>query len=768
MSRTIEKRSISDARYHGFDLQKICWGYREVFRNAIDSLFAQGLIGDHRPETTAQFFAALNRSDLTCYDHVLREFLGSIHPSTYWVFGSPSLISDLTETGHRFSREKTSFGLGFYRTFGKGALGNSPKELRSSLTTTLRLLEYDPALAFSFVEGFQVLTQRLAPDEIDCFVNEGLSIHARHHKAGYAFLACRSKAAESAIREITRECRLTDVKDSFATLLRALTGSSVRLENLGGLNTDQLLSRNATVVYLRGVLYLPQRIRYFDSPRKNADWYKLCAIGAASLLISNSFAVVHGQSGYESCRELVGSDWRMCNMFFVMELVRGIRTAVARWPGSVSLLRFGLKVHFGEHPPATPPEFLLKQSLEHLVMGTPCPSNLPECLRSVQSPHDAVEMLHDNRIQSIWLSWDKERTGPMAPVSFLPDFLYQAKSTDPPRRPQALDSSSEKNDRPSRTSEIPGGQVAQAVHSESRDEERACGSHWYDEWDSTESVYREKWCAVDEVRTSPGVHPGIPLEVHYEIAAVRRVFERMKPDAPQTERRLSNGDYVDIDRLVAYRVQRRLEPDPRVDFYEKPLVSRRDLAVLLLLDVSGSTSIPRNGSRKIIDLVKHAALVLGSGLHAIGDRFAIAGFSSDGREYCSFYRYKSFDDPWNEHRRACLMSAIPRNSTRIGPALRHAGTLLGKETAAQRLIMLITDGKPMDAGYCPVTRYAHHDIRMACEENLRKGISTFGISTEENTLGDMELMFPGGRFTLLSDISLLPAVLPKLYLRLTL
>ena len=74
----------------------------------------------------------------------------------------------------------------------------------------------------------------------------------------------------------------------------------------------------------------------------------------------------------------------------------------------------------------------------------------------------------------------------------------------------------------------------------------------------------------------------------------------------------------------------------------------------------------------------------------------------------------------------------------------------------------------MDNGYDPNTRYAQYDVRMACEENARRDIHTFAISTEENFLADMEIMFPRRRFTILTDITKLPRVLPRLYSRLTL
>ncbi len=170
---------------------------------------------------------------------------------------------------------------------------------------------------------------------------------------------------------------------------------------------------------------------------------------------------------------------------------------------------------------------------------------------------------------------------------------------------------------------------------------------------------------------------------------------------------------------------------------------------------------------RTLDFEQQAALLLGSGLAALDDRFAIAGFNSNGRVSCNYYLYKRFDDAWNEAARMRIIAATPGNSTRIGPALRHSGKLLANEFCRQRLIMLITDGKPTDQAYDPDTGYAQHDVRMACEENLRQGVNTFAISTTQNSLGDMQIMFSNNQFLILDDIRRLPVLLPRIYLHLT-
>ena len=234
------------------------------------------------------------------------------------------------------------------------------------------------------------------------------------------------------------------------------------------------------------------------------------------------------------------------------------------------------------------------------------------------------------------------------------------------------------------------------------------------------------------------------------------------------EKHLAEGDAINVDLLLDHLVDRHRQPSPPVRFYEKAIINHRDLAVLILLDMSGSTGERLSEQVKVLDIEKQAAVVLGQGLASIGDRFAVSGFNSDSREQCEYLLFKGFDDPWTGDAVGRIMAAWPRNSTRIGPALRHSGYLLSRQPARQRLVILVTDGKPMDQGYDPKTRYAQYDVRMACEENVRHDIHTFAISTKENSLADMEIMFPRRRFVILPSIAQLPRLLPQLYLRLTL
>jgi hypothetical protein len=128
-------------RYYGFDLHSVCWGYRDIFQNAIEGLYRDGLLGEGKENVTKDFFALLKNADKCCYDHVLKEFLCSLNPRTRWVLDIPSVFSDVTETGRLLSEHKIYHGIGFFKILGEGGFGDSPAKARFFLTSVRRLLQ---------------------------------------------------------------------------------------------------------------------------------------------------------------------------------------------------------------------------------------------------------------------------------------------------------------------------------------------------------------------------------------------------------------------------------------------------------------------------------------------------------------------------------------------------------------------------------------------------------------------------------------------------
>ena len=763
-----------DSRYQGFELKSVCWGYREIFREAIDGLFRDGVIGPERRAVTAKFFDLLKQADQNRFDHVLKEFLGALNPRTRWLIDLPGLFGDITGLGGELARSKLYHGTRFFKALGAGDFGDSPEQVRNLLTQLRRLREIDEELAMAFLKGHPHLMQRLAPPEMERYIEVGLAILPRNRASALAFMEGKLQSSEAYIRAITQECRLSDVQSLLGRLMQALVGYKVDVRSLRELDSDDLVERGSSVVCMYRWVYLPERVRDFGDPSLNRQWYLLAGVVAAATLAERSFSCVHGHPDYRTCAAVVGDDPARLSLFQIVEYVRVLRRIRERWPGARRLLDFGLRTELEAHPPENDAEHLFFDA----ALGRHGDADV------IARIADASVNLFDtaHRLRGEWAS-EMLRARPgigqggLRPLGFMPDFLFPAQCSGAPldRLVADLKHSARKATRADEDDEreraravvegaAPGGEVADDEEEETTG---AAAAFVYDEWSRQENDYYRDHCLLYEEAPTPLPNASIPADIMREAQRVSRVFEQFKPDLTRREKYLRDGDAINVDLLMEYLVQRHREPFPRIRFYERPRVRRRDLAVVILIDVSGSTSEQVGAQEEIIDIEKHAALILGQGLASLGDRFAIMGFNSNGREHCAYYVYRDFDEPWDRESIARVLSAHPANSTRMGPALRHSGYRLSQVDARQRLILIITDGRPMDQGYDPNTRYAQYDVRMACTENARLGIHTFGISTEENSLADMEIMFPRRRFAILSDIRQLVRVLPGAYIRIT-
>ena len=759
-------------RYRGFSLRSVTWGYRDIFEKTIEELFQQGCLGPQRQEVTAKFFELLRRADQRCFDHVLRQFLGALSPANRWMMDLPGVFADLVELGGTLASSKLYYGIRFFETLASGGMGNSPRELRECLKWLRRLRKIDEDLAMAFLAGYGRLSQRLRKLEMERYVEAALQIHDANRESGYSFLRGELRTSETYIQAITQECRLSDVADALRAMLKALTGGDCEVADLSGLDSDDLIERGTSTLTVTGHVYLPAHYRRFDTARANRNWYMLCGAASAAMLLDDSFARIHGHPKHRTCINLTGGDvWRI-NLFQIVEFLRVLRRACRRWPGLRRLVAWGVQAELSDRADAAGPERLLSDALDE-THHSPAVKQLRRIADECANCFDAAHRLDDAWPQDVLAAYPGAASRVLRPVGFLSDFAFPVSFADPPSDKLVADLKDAARKRPkgSQDDSLP------AASEEATDDGGPTGEQddaptgeaafVYDEWDFQQNDYRPAWCRLHQKPVAPTMAPG-PRETWLDDARkVRAVFERLKPDMARREKRLADGDDINVDLLLTHLVDRRREPSPPARFYEKPIINHRDLAVLILLDVSGSTGEQLADEARVLDVEKQAAVILAQGLAALGDRFAVCGFSSAGREHCEYLLFKGFDDPWSGDALKRVMAAWPRSSTRIGPALRHSGHLLSAEPARQRLLILVTDGKPMDQGYDPDTGYAQHDVRMACEENARQDVHTFAISTEENSLADMEVMFPRRRFVILPSMHHLPRVLPQLYLRLT-
>ncbi|MCC6170851.1 MAG: hypothetical protein IT481_02360, partial [Gammaproteobacteria bacterium] len=135
-------------------------------------------------------------------------------------------------------------------------------------------------------------------------------------------------------------------------------------------------------------------------------------------------------------------------------------------------------------------------------------------------------------------------------------------------------------------------------------------------------------------------HPG-------ELARVRRQFESLRPERLRL-RRQPDGDEPDLDACVQGRAELRAGGLRRQDWYESRRPGRRSLALLLLVDASGSTDGWIDSGRRVIDVEREAALLVGHALEPVGMPFAIAAYSGEGPHGVVLRLLKTFDEAWRD------------------------------------------------------------------------------------------------------------------------
>jgi nitric oxide reductase activation protein len=206
---------------------------------------------------------------------------------------------------------------------------------------------------------------------------------------------------------------------------------------------------------------------------------------------------------------------------------------------------------------------------------------------------------------------------------------------------------------------------------------------------------------------------------------------------PDWFHRQIQGDDIDIDAAIEARVEAAAGSVPDEAVYIAPLRRRRDLAVLLLLDVSGSVAEPGALGKTVHEQQRAAAAALAVALHDIGDRVALYAFHSQGRSSVQLMPVKRFDDDLNAFALRCLYGLVPGAYSRLGAAIRHGAAVLESHGGtSRRLLVVLSDGLAYDHGYERV--YGAADARRALAEARGRGVGcvclTIGAGTDPEEL----------------------------------
>ena len=295
------------------------------------------------------------------------------------------------------------------------------------------------------------------------------------------------------------------------------------------------------------------------------------------------------------------------------------------------------------------------------------------------------------------------------------------------------------------------------------DHEKLAGTFTYPEWNHQSRSYMDAHCRVLDAPAIPDANDAfIPNAVR--IREVRRQFETLRPRRVLRPRQI-DGAELDLDALITAQADLAATGQGSDRIWQSARQIERDLAVAFLIDTSRSTEAAV-GETSVIDVAREALAALAVGIDAAGDSLGIWGFSSLRRDRVFLTRCKGFDDKMSSVITANICALRPGHYTRLGAAIRHTSAMLAEQSAARKLLIVLTDGKPNDLDHYE-GQHGVEDSRMAVREARRAGQSLQGVIIDEDGQDWFPRIFGRGGFSLLPNPARLTRALPDIYRTLT-
>ncbi len=324
--------------------------------------------------------------------------------------------------------------------------------------------------------------------------------------------------------------------------------------------------------------------------------------------------------------------------------------------------------------------------------------------------------------------------------------LPEARLITSPGKPKEVLLSEDPPDKRSTTQTAPQATTLEALH--------------YPEWDYRINGYHHPGATVRLLTADLGPQAWIDktLASHKTILdTIRKRFEMLRADR-QLLRRQLDGDDIDLDAYIegAADVRSGL-PMPQA-LYQQQRTQARDMAIMLLIDISGSTDSYLADNRRIIDVEREALLLVAIALDRMGEPYSIQAFSGNGPDHVTVSTIKGFTETYNNTIAQRIAALEPQQYTRAGAALRHATTMLMKQPAKHRLLLLLSDGKPNDVDHYE-GRYGVDDMRRAVDEAKMQGVFPFCLTIDRQAAKYLPAVFGARQYALLSRPEALPTVL---------
>ncbi|MDX1692442.1 MAG: VWA domain-containing protein [Ketobacteraceae bacterium] len=284
------------------------------------------------------------------------------------------------------------------------------------------------------------------------------------------------------------------------------------------------------------------------------------------------------------------------------------------------------------------------------------------------------------------------------------------------------------------------------------------------EWDFRKQRLRPDYCLLQPMLADDAENIPLPHDLRNDVRSISRAFAQLNP-AKQWQNRQPQGDELDLNQWIQHITQTHQGQEEAACFRAKQSCYR-DLSCLLLADLSMSTDCALDNNTRVIDVIRQAMLVFSESLSNTGDQLGIYGFSSVRNKQIRYHILKNFDEPYSGYVRGRIMAIKPGFYTRMGSAIRQSTEILKLQKSEQKLLLVISDGKPNDIDQYE-GRYGIEDTRHAFLQAKREGIKPFCVTIDSEANDYLPYIFGEKGFCIVTDPTRLIHILPKLYIQLT-
>src|SRR3990167_6267106 len=149
----------------------------------------------------------------------------------------------------------------------------------------------------------------------------------------------------------------------------------------------------------------------------------------------------------------------------------------------------------------------------------------------------------------------------------------------------------------------------------------------YPEWNVHQRCYRPDWCRVLEIDPPTETQASVEWLEGY---GLRKPLSRLAMGIDRVHRQ-NQGDDIDIDAAIEAHVEMAAGSFADEGVYVESRRHRRDVSVLILLDISGSVAQASVSGASVHEQQRSVAAALATVLYEVGDRVALYAFHSQGR-----------------------------------------------------------------------------------------------------------------------------------------